>query len=179
MSRCLRDQTLLLLYEGEGTSAHRIHLETCAACAARHQRLVRDLEVIGQVLQQAPALRQAQDRPSQVIPYRPHFLRLRWMPMAAALAVALVLVWGGLWVRGPSPPVSLAPAHNEAALFFLGEVSTILFSTVDARAAMIPAPVSDFAYWQAALEGEWPCEGQDSFFSPGCNDHSFSLLFEG
>ncbi len=179
MSRCLRDQTLLLLYEGEGTSAHRAHLKTCVACATRHQRLVRDLEVIGQVLREAPLLRQAQDRPPQVVPYRPHSLRLRWMPMAVALAVTLALVWGGVWVRRPSPPVSPARARNEAALFFLEEVSTTLFSTVDARAAMMPAPVSDFAYWQAALEGEWPCEGQDPFFSPGCNDHSFSLLFEG
>lgn len=177
MSRCLRDQMLLLLSEGEGTSVHRAHLETCAACTTRYQQLVRDLEMIGQVLREAPPLQRAQDRPAQAIPHRPRSLPLRWLPVAAALAVALV--WGGLWVRGPSMPVSQAPARSEAVLLFLEEVSTTLFSTVDASAAVIPAPVSDLAYLQAALGGEWPCEGQEPFFSPGCNNNPFPLLFEG
>lgn len=171
MSRCLRDQTFLLLYEGEGTGVHRAHLEACAACAARYQRLVHDLEVIGQVLREAP--------PPQAVPHRSHPLRIRWVPVTAALALTLALVWGGVWMRGPSPPGLPAGARNEAILLFLEEVSAALFSTVDASAAVMPTPVSNFAYLQAALEGEWPCEWQEAFFNPGCDDHPFPLFFGG
>ena len=179
MSGCLREQTLLLLYEGEGTSAHRAHLEACTACATRYQRLVHDLEVIGQVLREAPPLRQAQDRPPKPIPHRSHPLRIRWMPMAATLAVTLALVWGGIWVWSPAPPGLPEEARNEDVVLFLEEVSTALFSTVDAEAAEIPAPVSNSDYLQTALEGEGSCEWQEPFFTPECEDNSFPLLFGG
>ena len=171
MSRCLQDQALLLLYEDEGTRTQRAHLEVCKACARRYQRLVRDLEVIGRVLQEAPLPR--------AVPHHRHFLPIRWMPVAAALAIMLTLMWGGLWMRSPSPPVLSAETGNQAIFLFLDEVSNALFSTAGASGAVIPSPVSNLTYLQAALEGEWPCEWQDSFFTPECNDNSFSLLFEG
>ena len=171
MSRCLREQTLLWVYEGEGTSRERAHVETCAACATRYQRLVHDLEVIGQVLREAPS--------SGAVPHRRSSLRLRWMPVAAALAVALLVVWGGVRMQSPAPPEVPGDARNDDAVLFLEEVSTLLFATDDAGAAAIPTPVSPAVYLQAALQGEWPCEGQEPGFNPECEDDSFPLLFGG
>lgn len=171
MSECLRDRTLLLLYEGEGTSAHRAHLEACRPCARRYEVLVHDLQVVQQVLRQSP--------PPQVAPHRPPALRLRWMPVAAALAVTFAVVWGGVWRQRPSPPVVPTEAHTEAALLFLEEVSTALFSSVDASAAEIADPAPHVAYLQAALDGEWSCEGGDLFFTPGCDLQSFPPFIEG
>jgi hypothetical protein len=95
------------------------------------------------------------------------------MPVAAALAVTLALVWGGVWVRSPAPPGLPEEARNEDVVLFLEEMSAALFSTDDAGAAEILAPVSNSAYLQAALEGEWPCEWQESFFNLECDDDPF------
>ena len=179
MSRCLRDQTLLLLYEGEGTSADRDHLEVCTDCTTRYQRLGQDLKLIGQVLREPPPLRQAQDRSPQALPYRFHPLRIRWMPVAAALAVTLTSVWGGMWERSPSPPVLPAEAGSEAVFLSLEEMAAALFSTAEVSAELVPAPVSNLAYLQAALEGEWPCGEQEPFSHSGCNNDPVALLFEG
>lgn len=173
MSRCLRDKTLLSLYEGSGTSAHRAHLERCAACAARYERLVHDLEVIGQVLREVP--------PPGAFAAPPHPLRVRWAPMAAALAVAITLVGGGIWVRRSPPPVTL----NEEVSPFLEEVSAALFSTAEADMAAIAAPASNWVERESAREGAWPCEGPGLFYDPGClespgwDQESFPLLWEG
>src|SRR3989442_14475678 len=105
MSRCLREQTLLWVYEGEGTSRERAHVETCAACATRYQRLVHDLEVIGQVLREAPS--------SGAVPHLRSSLRLRWMPVAAALAVAFLVVGGGVGMQSPAPPDGPGESRKE------------------------------------------------------------------
>lgn len=172
MSRCLADRTLLLICDGESTEAYQAHLQTCTACATRYQQLIHDLKVIGQVLQEAP--------PSQASRSRSHVLRLRWMPMAAAVAVVLALVWGGMrvWWLSP-PPFSLTASHEDVLQFMEEEVASALFSTTEARVAAMPAPVSDMTYLQAALEGEWPCERQEPFLSSGCDVHPFPLLMEG
>ena len=168
MRGCLRDRTLLSLYEGGGRHVHRAHLQACVACATRYRKLVHDLQVLRQVLREPP--------PRPALPQRPLALRIRWKPVAAALAVTLAFVWAGMWVQRPSPPVVPTEARNEAVLLFLEEVSTALFSTLDASAAAISASMPDVADLEAALEGglegEWPCEGQASFLSPECDLHT-------
>lgn len=170
MSRCLRDRTLLSLSEGEGTRAHLAHLEACGACAMRYQTLVHDLTVVKQVLRESPP---------QTVPHRPPVLRAPWMPVAAVLAMAFALVWGGVWMQRSSPIVAPTEARNEAVLLFLEEVSTALFSTVDASAAEIADPAPHGAYVQVALDGEWPCEGPEVFFIPGCDLDPFPPCMEG
>lgn len=173
MSRCLRDKILLSLYEGSGTSAHRAHLESCAACAARYERWVHDLEVIGQALREAP--------PPGAFASPPHPLRVRWVPAAAALAVAIALVGGGIWMRRSAPPVTL----DEEVLPFLEEVSAALFSTVEADMVAIAAPASNWIELESAREEGWPCEGAGLFYDlgslegPGWDQESFPLLWEG
>jgi hypothetical protein len=50
MNRCLSDKILLMLHEGEELGREREHLERCADCDRRYQRLVNDLEEIVTVL---------------------------------------------------------------------------------------------------------------------------------
>lgn len=173
MSRCLRDKTILSLYEGNGTSEHRAHVESCAACAARYRRLEHDLEVIGQVLREPP--------PPGAFAYPPHSLRVRWAPIAVAFAMVIALVGGGIWMRGSPPPtVSL----NEEVSPFLEEVSATLFSTAETDMAGIAAPVN-LVESESPPAGEWPCEGPELFYEPGClespgwDQNSFSLPLEG
>lgn len=171
MSRCLGDKTLLSLYEGSGKGAQRAHLECCVDCGARYQQLVRDLEVIGQILQEAPP-------PGAFAP--PHPLRVRWVPLAAAFAMVIALVGGGIWMRRSPPPVFF----NKEVSPFLEEVSAALFSTAEADMAAIGAPATLVALGSVP-EGEWPCEGPELFYDPEClegpggENHSFPLLWEG
>jgi hypothetical protein len=142
MSRCLGDQTLLWLSEGEGTHAQRVHLETCAACMTRYQRLVDDLKLLRHVLQEA-SLPQATRR-------RPRTFRARWLPVAAALALALAGLMGGLKMWSSAPPTPPLEARHEAM--------TLL---------------------QAALDGGWPCNGQEPFFHPSCDQQAVILIVGG
>jgi len=169
MRGCLRDRALLALYAGEGRNTHRAHLQVCVACATRYHTVVHDLQLLRQVLREPP--------PPPALPQRPVALRIRWKPVAATLAVTLACVWGGMWVQRASRPVVPTDARNEAVLLFLEEVSTALFSTVDASAAAIPISRPGVAGQEAALEGEWeeewPCEGPALFLSPACDLYVF------
>ena len=131
MSPCLRDQTLLWLSEGEGTRAQRLHLETCAACTTRYQRLVDDLKVLRHVLREAPP---------QAMRRRPQTFRARWLPVAAALTLVLAGLMGTTEMWNSAPPPPPLEARREAM--------TLL---------------------QAALDGGWPCNGQEPFFHPSCD----------
>lgn len=172
MNRCLRDHTLLLLYEGERSATHQAHLEDCTSCMSRYRQLVRDVEVIGQVLQGEP--------PPQSASARLHAPRLRWFPVAAALTVTLALVWGGFWVRKPSHSVFSVAVRNEDVFSFLEEeVSPALFATAEASVTTVLTPVSNVAYLEAALDGDWPCEQQAPFFHAECEHYPFPLLVGG
>ncbi len=142
MTRCLKDQTLLLLYEGEGTDLERAHLKTCWACAKRHRTLARELEVIGRVLREEPPLRSFYHRP------RPFYVR--WAPVTSTLAVMLALFLGGIWRRSMAPTPFPEKSHGEEVWQFLGEVSNAVFSPVNDIGE--PSSSSDtFTYLREAL----------------------------
>lgn len=145
MKGCFQDRTLLSLYEGEGTQAQRAHLESCEACAKRYERLVRDLELIGQVLREGP--------PPQVSYTDPYLLYKRWIPVAAALAVGIALTWGAMWALRPAPEVLPEEAGNESVLRFSEQVSAALFPTVTDNPAEMPNLDSSFTYLDAAFGG--------------------------
>ncbi len=150
MNRCLNDRTLLLLYDGEGTIAQRSHLTACEDCSGRYERLGRDLKVIRQVLRQ--------ESPPQTAHHRPRGYAFRWLPAAAALAMAVVLLWGGLWMRKPSAPVLFENVRQEDFWRLLEEVSTDLFSLDDAMAEEIWPQAADIRALSVALGEEPPCE---------------------
>lgn len=120
MMRCVRDRTLWLIHEGQGSPAEGAHLRACPRCASRYDRLVRDLEALGPALRALPSV--ARSRPSA------RALAGRRLALAAALvvlvAVGSVEVWRWqVWSR-PIPPASSA----RDVLPFLGEVSAVLWS---------------------------------------------------
>ncbi len=170
MNTCLRKRTLLLLSAGEGTNEQRVHVATCASCAARYRRFVRELEVIEHMLRETS--------PPPAVSRR--FPSWRWRPVMAALAATFVLVWGGLWLRQPFRlPVSDEAYTEDASSFLADDLSPALFVTVDVQTTPILAPVSNSVYLQAALDGGWPCEWQEPFLTPACEIHPFPFLLGG
>ncbi len=142
MSRCLRDRTLWKLSEGEGTRAQRSHMEACPDCATRYQRLERDMVVLRRILQEVP-------RPQPVL-QRLRASRIWWLPVAAALAIALAWVGGGRELWQQRPPGLPMEAQYEVA-----------------------------SYLRAALDGDWPCNGQEPFFHLDCDQPTSSPFDEG
>ena len=146
MSRCLRERTLWVIYEGEGTAAQQAHLQTCVACHVRYQALVHTLEGISNGLQETlpPLVRMPRPFPSPV----------RWQSAVVGLAVLLLLVGGGLWLRQVPPPTQPVVVYSEELTPLLEEVDTIVVLTLDADGAEIWETIADIAALDAALEEE-------------------------
>lgn len=155
MSRCLGEKTLVLLHAGESMPAAREHLETCARCAARYQKLVHDLELIDRALRGIP--------PTVSIE-RAAAPRWQWMPAAATAAVLIVAIAGGsVWLR--RSPVDVQPlivVRSADTKAFLDEVSAVLFSTADANVTVPPA---DSPLLQTVLN-----EASCSWWDAPCDD---------
>lgn len=158
MGRCLSEEALFLVAEGEGTASqqsHLAHLESCDTCAQRYQSLTQDLAVLGQVLQE-PAPLQAVTRPHRVALLRPI---VRWTATATAVAAVLAVVWAGWWLREPLKLlVSLEPVDEEVWAFVEDDALPALFSTKQLSLGSLPSDASDGDYLLAALDGGWPCE---------------------
>jgi hypothetical protein len=120
MRECLADDALLLTYYGEGVGWERQHLATCLPCAARYQRLSRDLAAIGKVL--------AQGDPRPVARRRP---RLATVAIAAAALVLVALGEGWLWQASKSLTTGAAP-FDVGTVAFLEDVDAVLSGTSDA-----------------------------------------------
>lgn len=156
MSPCLSERTLLLVHEGDGSASDRTHLRACLRCAAHYQRLVQDLQVIGEALRGAP--------PLLAVVRRPHILRRRTAAVAAALAAIVMFAGVEAWMWRESVSwVRPQPKGTDAdALPFLEQVSAVLSSTGDASdvaiAMLIPAP--DLTDVAGVPEVEWSDESE-------------------
>jgi hypothetical protein len=171
MSRCLRERTLWMLSEGEGSREERAHVTSCVVCAARLRRLKQDLSHLQSVLSgpQPPRAALAQARS----------VRVRWTTAAATLAAMLVLAWFGVWWPRPAPRLQME-TPQESIWPFIDGVSTALFPSVEIAFSAIPDRLSDLDDLQAALAGEWPCEGPVAFADLDCDDDdTFALLLGG
>ena len=156
MTRCLRDDALLMLSCGDGSAAERAHLGSCAACDARYAQLTNDLSLIGRALSEPPPRTSA---------YRLHPRGIRWIPAAAAVAGMLVLVMGVTQFWSPSPVQVATQTASVSA--FVDDVSSALFATSN-EVALAESP-SDMAHLQAALAGGWPCT-RDQLYNGECDD---------
>ena len=161
MRRCLSEETLFLISEGEGTASRQsdlAHLESCDTCTQRYQSLTQDLAVLGQVLQE-PAPLQAVTRPHRASLFRPI---VRWTATATAVAAVLAVVWAGWWLREPLQLlVSFEPVDEEVWAFVEEDALPALFSTKQLSLGNLPSDASDGDYLLAALDGGWPCEGAE------------------
>jgi hypothetical protein len=168
MSRCLGDRTLWMLSEGEGSREERAHVTSCVVCATRLRRLEQDLRHLQSVLAGPPLPRAAQTQ------RRP--IRLRWTTAAATLAAMVAVAWFGVWWQRPSPPLQVE-TRQESIWPLIDGVYGALFPTVEIEFTAIPDQPSDLGDLQAALAGEWPCEGPTAFANVGCDeDDPWALL---
>jgi hypothetical protein len=153
MSRCLGDKALLLLRDGEGTSAQRTHLTECEACVTRYRELGRDLEAINQVLREEPPWKTMRE-PSRSF-------TVRWLPNAAALALALVLMWIGVRLWSPSGRAPLKGTDSSEVWSLLDELRSNPFLLTDALAVELATEGAASYEAAAFLEAERPCEWYD------------------
>lgn len=169
MKRCLSKRALLLCAAGEGTSEQLLHVAACSSCQEQYLRFVRDLETIESVLRETPPPQTT--RATDVL-----HSSLRLSLAAAAL---VILLWGGWRLQQPSDSalVSNAVKQEDIVQFLQNEVSPAVFLTAARRELVVPAPVSDEQYIEAALNDGWPCEWRGAATSPTCEFYPFSLTF--
>jgi hypothetical protein len=149
--KCLRDKTLLLLHEGEGTGNQRDHLAQCERCAGRYQDLVHDLAAISHILR---------DKPPQTIAHRFRPPGVRWLPAAVAAVLVLALMWQGvrMWNSSGRRPTA---AESGEIWSLLDEFPSGLFSLNEVLAVELLTQVGDYELAAAVLDAERPCEWYD------------------
>ena len=149
MTRCLRRQALFAVSQGEGLPWQRSHLMRCHRCAERYRAMVSASELAAQILRDGPL----PDRLPQ--PRR----GLRPWPVAAlaATGLALALVWRGVPGGWPPQEATVAEEADEDAGLSLAHVSEIVFASDEFEAT----PDADGTDLEAALDGDWPCDGED------------------
>jgi len=172
MNRCLSNTALYHLYAGDGNTVQQLHLAICVSCAKRYEQLSQHLSAVEQTLRQSP--------PRLYAPEAPMRGRYRYgFPVAAAaLTVALVLVWGKLWQKAPASGTASQASRQEIVRFLATEIPSALFATIDVAELRPPHPVSDTAYVEAALTDDWPCEQHQEGQPIECDIHPFPLLIE-
>ena len=174
MSRCLRDQALWLVFEGEGSEKDRAHVEGCHSCATRLRRLQKEVETLSQVLREAP--------PDSTTTATARSFSWRWVPVVATGAAALVFIWTGLYRETPDLPQATtanAPRQEEIVTILENEVYDALFTNDDLPAIEGSSQVSTLAYVQAALDGRWPCEHRHAPRRTVCDQHPFFVKGRG
>jgi len=127
MSRCLGEQKLLLLYDGEGNSVQRGHLTECESCAARYRQLGRDLETISRALREQP--------PRKIAGVGFHSVAFRWAPTAVALTLVLLMIWQGARMWSPSTSGRANGTSNQEIWSLLQEFTADNFLLNEANAA--------------------------------------------
>lgn len=172
MNTCPRDRDLILLAAGEDSPQQRAHVANCLDCAERYQRFAHNLTVIEQTLRDTSP-------PADRTPF-PIFFRWQWLPQAAALAAAIVLIWGGLWLWSSQvQPTPVALQDREKVEQFWEDIlAPALFAETDTRIFVAQSPPSNSIYLEAALDGGWPCEWQENSAFPSCAAHPFPFVFD-
>lgn len=184
MKACLTNRALLRCAGGDGADEQLAHIDACEHCQGRYLRFVRNLETIDHVLRDATPPRAAVPAASHLPP------RARWLPITAAVAATVTLVWG-IW-RLQQAPLPKFVAHSmdqamdqeeapEEIAYLLqeDEAPPAFFVEADSQELIVPAPVTDDRYLEAALNESWPCEWQDESLLSTCEYYPIALPFEG
>jgi len=141
MIRCLEDETLFLLSEGEASEEQRSHLQGCQACTERYHEIERDLRLITQTLQREPP-------PLPVTAPRASIF-FRSLPIAAGVLLAIALMWGESRLRRPDSSSEQTLSGDLSQ--FLEQVSDALFDGGNIREVETSSSDSDLASLQVAL----------------------------
>ena len=157
MTRCLGEKAFLKLSAGGGSCEQRLHVETCALCSERYERVARELDVIASTLRDEP--------PADAPTNRPVLLLYKAMPIAAALLFATVLIWGEsrLWHADLSQP-SARPAANDMSEV-IEQVSEALFPAEAFGQTEVTSAGSDLVSIQNALGENCSADCQELFAS--------------
>jgi hypothetical protein len=141
MTQCLEDKALFLLSEGETSEEQRSHLQSCQRCTERYHEIDRDLRLITQTLRQ--------ELPPLLVTTRKAPVFFRFLPIAAGVLLALVVVWGerALWRPDPSSEQRFSGDVSQ----FLEQVSEAIFDGGSAGEVDSPSSDSDLTSVQVAL----------------------------
>jgi len=158
MSRCLRPRALFLVSQGEGLPWQRSHLMRCQRCGERYRAMVGASELAAEILRDGPLPERA-PQPRRV---------LRAWPVAAlaATGLAVALVWRGIPADWPPRHATVMQAAGDDSDLSLAHVSEVVFAPDE----LVALPDADGTYLEAALGGEWLCEGEDGEPDSGCED---------
>jgi len=116
--------------------------------------LGRDLEAISHVLREKP--------PPKTVTHRFRPFTVRWLPIGAALALALLLVWVSVRIWNPSAPPPLKGTNNGETWSLMNEFPSNLFLLNEAIAGELWTEGGDsYNLAAAVLEAERPCEWYD------------------
>jgi hypothetical protein len=155
MTRCLGEKAFEMLSAGGGSTEQRLHVETCALCGERYERVARKLDMIASALRQEP--------PTDAPMNRPVRLLYKAIPVAAALLFAALLFWGEsrLWHSNLSTP-SAQLATNDLSEF-IEQASEALFPAEALGQTEVTPPDSDFVFLQNALGEDCSNDCQELF----------------
>jgi type VI protein secretion system component VasF len=130
MNGCLSDYELWMAHEGEARSGDLAHLGVCSACAARRERLARDVKAISHALRGA-APRSRRRGPA---------VRRRW-GLAAAVAAGVVLLAGVEMAMWRHSNVIVEPSRQGSleTTALLDDVAAMLSSVDAVSLAALPS----------------------------------------
>jgi hypothetical protein len=97
------------------------------------------------------------------------------MASAATVAAMVILAWFGVWWQQSPPPLP-REMRQESIWPFIESVSTALFPGIENGFSAAPDRLSDLDDLQAALAGEWPCDGPEALADLTCDEGMFALL---
>jgi hypothetical protein len=106
------------------------------------------------------------------------------MTAAAAVAIAIVGIWSGVWLLDPSSPPTSPAAGQESFWSFLEEVSLALFALADADVIAVMEPLAFLpdaseSALDASADGPWLCDSESWWFNGECESQPFLLLAGG
>jgi len=160
MKRCLDDEALLWMYVGDRPPSDRQHVDSCAVCGRRYQRLLRDLDRIEGVLRKGP--------PRPIPCQHPIGANIWRAPVGiAALAVLTLGVWALQPGTRPAEVVN-REAHQvrvESVSVGVGAMAAALFADGDPQDALVAGTTDDDDYAAAALHGTWPCPRREALMT--------------
>jgi hypothetical protein len=150
MTRCLEEKAFLKLNAGIGDNEQRLHLENCALCSQRYERIARELESIASELGQEP--------PPDLPVNRATALCYKAAPIVAALLFGVLLIWGEIRLVASE---SLTSLQADDVTDFIQQVSEALFPAAALGQTEVAPADKDFVYVQNALGEECSSECQE------------------